>query len=67
MVATSKPMMSLVSSTVDQTSIALGSSASCSKGTLKAQSSNSKLTSTERPVAERQKNIGTKLSNHNFE
>ena len=40
-----------VSKTVDQSPIALGSSASHSPGTLTAQSSNMKLTSSGRPVA----------------
>ena len=46
-----KPMMSLVSKAADQSPIALGSSAPYSPGTLKAQSSNSNLAGTGRPVA----------------
>ena len=46
-----KPMMSLVSKAADQSPIALGSSAPYSLGTLKAQSSNSNLAGTGRPVA----------------
>ena len=63
-----KPRMSSVSKTADQSPIALTSSAPYSPGTLKAQSSNSDLTGTGRPVAETtRKPIGTKLSHHNFE
>ena len=49
--AKSKPIWSLVSKTVDRSPIALGSSASHSPETLKAHSSNSDRTGTERPVA----------------
>ena len=45
-----KPMRSSVSKTANQSPIALGSSASCSPGALKAQSSNSDLTGTGRPA-----------------
>ena len=66
--AKSKPLWSLVLKTADHSPIALGSSASHSPGTLKAQSSNSDCTDTERPVAETtEKTIGTKLSHHNLE
>ena len=51
MVAQSKPMMFLVSKIENHSSTALGSSASHSPGTLKAHSSNSDRTCTERPVA----------------
>ena len=51
MVAKSKPMMSLVSKTANQSPTALGSSASNSQETLKAHSSNSDRTGSGRPVA----------------
>ena len=50
MVAKPKPMLNLVSKTVDRSPIALGSSASHSPGALKAQSLNLDLTSTGKPV-----------------
>ena len=50
-VAKSKPMMSFLWKIVDQSPIALVSSASNSPGTLKAHSSNSDFTCPERPVA----------------
>ena len=50
-VATSKPMWNLVSKTAGQSPVALGSSASCSPWTLKAQISNPDLTGTGRPMA----------------
>ena len=49
--AKSKPMWNFMLRTVDRSPIALDPSASHSPGTLKAQSSNTVLTSTRKPVA----------------